>query len=112
MKPVEAQIQGTFPVRLEGGAACPKFGCRADPRHSLTRESPFLMQERLRRAGLRPISAVVDITNYVMLDFGRSQLAYNLGQLNGGIMVRVAQVGRKAENPRRSRTSSSPRIYP
>ena len=60
------------------------------------RKSPFWMQERLRRAGLRPISAVVDVTNYVMLELGQPMHAYDLGSCNGAIIVRYAQRGRDA----------------
>ena len=51
------------------------------------------MRERLRRAGLRPISAVVDVTNYVMLELGQPMHAYDLRELEGGIVVRRAQPG-------------------
>jgi phenylalanyl-tRNA synthetase beta chain len=51
------------------------------------------MRERLRRAGLRPISAVVDVTNYVMLELGQPMHAYDLRELQGGIVVRRARTG-------------------
>ena len=51
------------------------------------------MQERLRRAGLRPISAAVDVTNYVMLELGQPMHAYDLRELAGGIVVRRARAG-------------------
>ena len=51
------------------------------------------MQERLRRAGLRPISAAVDVTNYVMLELGQPLHAYDLRELAGGIVVRRARAG-------------------
>src|SRR5690606_34272838 len=51
------------------------------------------LQERLRRAGLRPISAVVDVTNYVMLELGQPMHAYDLARLSGGIVVRHANQG-------------------
>ncbi len=56
-------------------------------------KSPAWMQERLRRAGLRPISAAVDVTNYVMLELGQPMHAYDLRELAGGIVVRRARDG-------------------
>jgi phenylalanyl-tRNA synthetase beta chain len=51
------------------------------------------MRERLRRAGLRPISPIVDVTNYVMLELGQPMHAYDLRELDGAIVVRAARVG-------------------
>jgi phenylalanyl-tRNA synthetase beta chain len=55
--------------------------------------SPSWLQERLRRAGLRPISAAVDVTNYVMLELGQPMHAYDLRELAGGVVVRRARTG-------------------
>jgi phenylalanyl-tRNA synthetase beta chain len=51
------------------------------------------MRERLRRAGVRSISAIVDVTNYVMLELGQPLHAYDLAKLKGGIEVRYARAG-------------------
>ena len=83
----------SFPVRLEAAAACPRFaGCivRGIDNRAAT---PQAMRERLRRAGLRSISPVVDVTNYVMLELGQPMHAYDLGKLRGGITVRLARAG-------------------
>ncbi len=97
INPVAATINDTFPVRIEGqpkdSVACSKFVGRVVRGIRPNAASPFWMQERLRRAGLRPISAVVDITNYVMLELGAPMHAYDLGRLNGGIHVRFAKPG-------------------
>lgn len=91
--PVPATIKDVFPVRLEAPTACPKFagrvirGIRGDAR------SPWWVQERLRRAGVRPISAVVDVTNYIVLELGQPMHAYDLGRLNGAIVARYARAG-------------------
>lgn len=95
MKPIEAHTTQRFPVRLEGGSACPKFAGRVIRGIRPDAKSPFWMQERLRRAGLRPISAVVDVTNYVMLELGQPMHAYDLDKLNGSIVVRFAKAGEK-----------------
>ena len=51
------------------------------------------MQERLRRAGLRSISPVVDVTNFVLLELGQPMHAYDAAQLHGALVVRLARDG-------------------
>lgn len=82
-----------FPVLLEAPAACARFaGCIV---HGVNNRAvtPLWMRERLRRAGLRSISPVVDVTNYVMLELGQPMHAYDLAKLKGGITVRHARAG-------------------
>ncbi|HKE96808.1 MAG TPA: phenylalanine--tRNA ligase subunit beta, partial [Povalibacter sp.] len=93
LTPVAATIKDTFPVRLEATAACPKFAGRVIRGIRAGARSPAWMQERLRRAGLRPISAIVDVTNYVMLELGQPMHAYDLNKLRGAIVVRWARPG-------------------
>jgi phenylalanyl-tRNA synthetase beta chain len=57
--------------------------------------SPEWMQRRLKAAGQRPISALVDITNYVMLDLGRPAHAYDMRELKGAVSARRARDGEK-----------------
>lgn len=90
---VEPALSETFPVRLEAGNGCPKFVGRVIKGVNGNASSPFWMQERLRRAGIRPISAVVDVTNYVMLELGQPMHAYDLRTLNGAVIVRYARAG-------------------
>ena len=90
---VPAGSDDRFPVELDAGAGCVRFAARVirgvDPRA----QAPLWMRERLRRAGLRPISAVVDVTNYVMLELGQPMHAYDLRELDGTIRVRRARAG-------------------
>lgn len=93
MSAVQAGISDTFPVELEAPQGCPKFAGRVIRGLDGQAPSPFWMQERLRRAGLRPISAVVDVTNYVMLELGQPMHAYDLSRLSQSIVVRFARTG-------------------
>ncbi|MGH6658958.1 MAG: YtpR family tRNA-binding protein, partial [Sphingomicrobium sp.] len=97
LKPLSIpSIEGSFecpvPIAIDDPAGCPAFFGRAVT--GLTNgPSPNWMQQRLKAAGQRPISALVDITNYVMLDHGRPAHAYDIAQLKGGLTARAAKPG-------------------
>ncbi|HEX2585385.1 MAG TPA: phenylalanine--tRNA ligase subunit beta [Steroidobacteraceae bacterium] len=88
--PVVATIQDKFPVRIES-SGCRKFVSRVIRGIKPSSAAPDWLRERLRRAGVRSINAVVDVTNYVLLELGQPMHAYDLGKLNGGIVVRQAR---------------------
>ena len=82
-----------FPVYLDAPAACPTFaGCVVRGVNNRA-STPLRIRERLRRAGVRSISPVVDVTNYVMLELGQPMHAYDLAKLRGEIRVRTAHAG-------------------
>jgi phenylalanyl-tRNA synthetase beta chain len=89
--PLVAELDDTSVV-VESPDRCPRFVAM---KATVTmRPSPEWMQRRLRLAGMRPISNVVDVTNYVMLERCRPLHAFDLGRLRGrGIVVRLAQTG-------------------
>ncbi len=97
LKPVaEANVAGSFAcpveIRTEDPDGCPAFygrvikGVRNGP-------SPQWLQDFLQSAGQRPISALVDATNYVMLAYGRPAHAYDLAKLTGAVVARRAIEG-------------------
>ncbi len=88
-----ASLDDRFPIRLQASAACPKFVGRVIRDVNSAARSPLWIRERLRRAGIRPISAVVDITNYVLLELGQPMHAYDLSKVHGSIDVRLANEG-------------------
>ena len=88
-KAIAATIQDTFPVRIES-SGCRKFVSRVIRGIKPTARSPQWLSERLRRAGVRSISAVVDVTNYILLELGQPMHAYDLQHVQGGIVVRQA----------------------
>ena len=93
--PVAATIEDTHPVELVEPAGCPRFAGRVIRGIDPAAKSPLWMVERLRRAGLRGISPVVDITNYVMLELGQPLHAYDAALLTGPIRPRLAKTGEK-----------------
>ena len=89
--PAKPSIADHFPVALNAGASCPSFVGRVVRGLSSDARTPLWMRERLRRAGLRPIQPIVDVTNYVMLELGQPLHAYDLKKLDRGIEVRLAR---------------------
>ena len=95
LEPVAASIKDVQPVELVEPAGCPRFAGRLIRGIRPDAQSPVWMTERLRRAGLRAISPVVDITNYVMLELGQPLHAYDGQRLNGPIRPRLAKAGER-----------------
>jgi len=87
------KLNDVFPVELRAGADCPRFVGRVLRGLAGDAKTPLWMRERLRRAGLRPIQPIVDVTNYVMLELGQPLHAYDLDKLERGIEVRLASAG-------------------
>ncbi len=95
IEPVEPVSDETFPVTVSAAEACPRYGCRVIRGIDPQAETPQWMTEKLRRSGVRPISPVVDVTNYVMLELGQPMHGFDLARLEGGIRVRLAEAGEK-----------------
>ena len=91
LQAVPATIDQTLPIEITAPADCPRYLGRVIRDVDVSRPTPLYMVERLRRAGIRSIDAVVDITNYVMLELGQPLHAFDLDALEGGIRVRKAQ---------------------
>ncbi len=87
---VAATIDDQFPVEVACPPKCPRYLGRVIRNVDVAKPTPLFMVERLRRAGIRSIDAVVDITNYVMLELGQPLHAFDLDTLHGGIVVREA----------------------
>ena len=97
LNPIEVlDIAGSFPcpveIRTDDPQGCPAFYGRVI-RGVKNGPSPQWLQDRLKAAGQRPISALVDATNYLMLAYGRPAHAYDLAQLSGAVVARRARDG-------------------
>jgi phenylalanyl-tRNA synthetase beta chain len=93
--PVAARHEAVVPVTIEAAPACPVFTSRVVRDVRAAAQSPTWLRERLRRVGLNSISAVVDVTNYVMMEFGQPLHAYDCARLTGAITVRMARAGER-----------------
>ena len=89
--PVPAQSDATMNVVLDAGARVPRFAGRVIDNVNAKVKTPVWMAERLRRSGLRPISFLVDVTQYVMLELGQPMHAFDKDKLDGDIVVRPAR---------------------
>ena len=88
--PRPAEVDDTVPIRLDAPADCPRYVGRIIRDVDVGAETPVWMVERLRRSGLRSISPVVDVTNYVMLELGQPMHAFDLDRIAPPVRVRRA----------------------
>lgn len=88
---VVPQSETSVPVQLQAGAAAPRYVGRVIEQIDASRPTPVWMAERLRRSGVRPVSLLVDISQYVMLELGQPMHAYDRDRLQGPIGVRHAR---------------------
>jgi len=82
-------------VSLPAPDACPRYAGRIIRNINPQAPSPQWLQEKLRRLGVRSLSAIVDVTNYVLLELGQPMHAFDLDALRGGIQARYAQAGER-----------------
>jgi len=94
---VASEIGDTLAVRVSVPEACPLYLGRVVRGIDAQAATPRWMAERLERSGIRPVSAPVDITNYVLLELGQPMHAFALSRLHGGIEVRMACAGERLE---------------
>lgn len=82
-------------VEIRAGELCPRYIARELRLSSPPGSSPDWMQERLLGSGVRPINAIVDISNYVMLELGQPLHAFDMDKVSGSIIVRICKPGEK-----------------
>ena len=95
IEPVAAKSGSRHPVRITHPEGCGRFAGRVIHGVDAAAPTPAWMKQRLERAGQRSISALVDVTNYVMLELGRPLHVYDLDKLRGPIDVRWGRSGEK-----------------
>src|ERR1041385_3881476 len=95
IRKIAAKSKAAHPVRLSNPEGCGRFAGRVIRNVDAKAPTPGWMKERLERAGQRSISALVDVTNCVMLELGRPLHVYDLDKLRGPIDVRWGRKGEK-----------------
>ena len=90
---VAPNCDATLPIRIDAPTACGRLTGRVIRNLNAAAPTPRWMVERLERAGHRSISALVDITNYVMLTLGQPMHVYDLDRVQGTLHARMARAG-------------------
>src|SRR5690606_22599310 len=96
-EPVAPSIDDRLPVKVDAPDLCWRFAGRVIRGVNARAETPSWMKQRLERAGQRSISALVDISNYIMLELGRPTHVFDLKRIEGGLTVRWARQGEQLE---------------
>jgi phenylalanyl-tRNA synthetase beta chain len=91
--PMPALCDAALPVGLQAGADAPRYVGRVIEGVDAAVPTPVWMAERLRRSGIRPVSFLVDVTQYVMLDLGQPMHAFDRDRLRGPLGVRRGRTG-------------------
>jgi phenylalanyl-tRNA synthetase beta chain len=97
ISPAAVELQQSKNVTVTEQAACPRYAGRLVSGINAKAATPAWMVKRLERSGLRSISAVVDVTNYVLLALGQPMHAFDAAKLNSDINVRFAKAGESLE---------------
>ncbi len=93
IEPVRPALDDRLPVQVQAPDLCGRFSGRII-RHVNTRaRTPTWMVERLARCGQRPVSPLVDISNYVMFEYGRPSHIFDLDKIHGALQVRWGREG-------------------
>ncbi|NCT56583.1 MAG: phenylalanine--tRNA ligase subunit beta [Legionella sp.] len=90
-----SSIDDVCSVIIHAEDACPGYAVRLIRGVDRTAVTPLWMKERLRRAGIRSLNPVVDVTQYVMLEFGQPMHAFDAQKISGHVQVRMSQAGEK-----------------
>lgn len=92
-KPVEVMTEEKLPVKVSAPDLCGRFCGRVIRNLNARAQTPEWMKRRLERSGQRPVSALVDISNYVMLELGRPSHVFDLDKVHGELEVRWGRPG-------------------
>jgi len=92
-KAVTVNTDEKLPVKVSAPDLCGRFSGRVIRSLNARAQTPEWMKRRLERSGQRPISALVDISNYVMLELGRPSHVFDLDKIHGGLDVRWGKPG-------------------
>jgi len=96
IKPFEADVTSDFNVDIEDPDRCPRY-IGVEMKNVQVKAAPYKMQNRIWKVGMRPINALVDITNYVMLATGNPTHAFDADMIQNHIVVRHAAEGEKLQ---------------
>ncbi|MFZ5558816.1 MAG: phenylalanine--tRNA ligase subunit beta [Pseudomonadota bacterium] len=95
--PVAPAVKDTLGVEVQAPEACPRYCGRVVRGVNPRAPTPAWMARRLARSGVRAINAVVDVTNYVMLELGQPMHAFDLARIDSAVQVRPGREGERLE---------------